>query len=331
MRKNLASVLLISIALVAIIGVIPIHATGGGIAFVGSAGAASSSGTSFTMNYSSTTGHTIFVEVSTMSYVATVSSVTDSAGDTFSRVVAIACCPNSADNEELWSTSAGGSHASATFTVTLSANVAATAIVGEYSGISSLGSTATNFGNGVNPASVSGTLSSSSDWFICGIGTTVNSGLSANTGNLRQTEEQLPSKYATSALIDNTSSTSIACAVNQVENNQWAAVAVDAKPIDYSLSNNGPVSIHHGSTGTVTITATLTTIGATESVTLSCTSLPTGITCTSFSQNPISPTASSTLTISVQKTVARGTYSLQVTGTPLGATTGPTTVTVNVT
>ena len=106
---------------------------------------------------------------------------------------------------------------------------------------------------------------------------------------------------------------------------------VRAPAFDYSLSNSGPISITHGSSGTVTITATLTSV-ATQSVTLSCvsSSLPPGITCSSFTVNPVIPTATSDLTINVASSVMSGSYSFNVTGSPLGATTAPTIVSVSV-
>src|SRR5881396_3955457 len=104
-------------------------------------------------------------------------------------------------------------------------------------------------------------------------------------------------------------------------------------PFDYSLSNNGPVSVTQGSSGTVTVTATLTG-GTAQPVTLSCSGLPSGITCGSFTVNPVTPTTAGTtsvLTINVASSVAAGPYSFMVTGSPLGATTTPTTVSVTVT
>src|SRR5260370_33837597 len=82
------------------------------------------------------------------------------------------------------------------------------------------------------------------------------------------------------------------------------------------------------------ITATLKA-GTAQSVTLSCvTPLPSGISCTSFNPPSVTPSstgASSVLTIAVASSVAPGTYSVQVTGAPLGATTAPTTVSIMVT
>src|SRR5207244_300574 len=112
------------------------------------------------------------------------------------------------------------------------------------------------------------------------------------------------------------------------------AVTVTAIPpaFDYSLSNSGPVTIQQGVSGTVTITATLSA-GTAQPVTLSCvsSSLPTGITCGSFTLNPVSPTALRGALPIFASSVAAGPHSFMVTGSPLGATTTPTTVAVTVT
>src|SRR5882762_5557381 len=110
---------------------------------------------------------------------------------------------------------------------------------------------------------------------------------------------------------------------------------VTAVPFDYSLSNSGPVSVTQRSSGTVTVTARLTT-GSVQPVTLSCvsSSLPAGITCGSFTVNPVTPTtagATSVLTISVTSSVTPGPYSFMVTGSPLSATTAATTVSITIT
>src|SRR5260370_20538272 len=98
------------------------------------------------------------------------------------------------------------------------------------------------------------------------------------------------------------------------------SIMVSAVPFDYSLSNNGPVSIQQGSSGTVTITATLKA-GAAQSVTLSCmTPLPSGITCASFNPPSVPPSstdATSILTIPVASSMTPGPYRVQVTGPPL--------------
>src|SRR5439155_756601 len=120
------------------------------------------------------------------------------------------------------------------------------------------------------------------------------------------------------------------CAISSFPTRRSSDLAV---PFDYVLSNNGPVSITAGSSGTVTITAKLTG-GAAQSVALSCvTPLPSGITCTSFSPASVRSEerrVGKVLTFLVAPSVAAGSYSVMVTGSPLGATTTATTVAVTV-
>ena len=100
---------------------------------------------------------------------------------------------------------------------------------------------------------------------------------------------------------------------------------------DYSLTNNGPVTIQSGNSGTVTITATLTS-GTAQPVTLSCAaSLPSGVICISFTDSSVTPTQSSDLVISVAPGTGAGNVTFQVNGTPVGTTTTPTTVYVVIT
>ena len=113
---------------------------------------------------------------------------------------------------------------------------------------------------------------------------------------------------------------------NLPETIQGATVEVSrGSGFDYSLSNNGPVSVTQGNSGTVTITATLTS-GTSPPVTLSCKApLPTGVVC-SFSSNPLNPTGSSVLTINTSGSTPPGSYVLMVAGSPLGDTTTATSI-----
>src|SRR5256885_2144983 len=104
-------------------------------------------------------------------------------------------------------------------------------------------------------------------------------------------------------------------------------------PFDYSLSNNGPLSASAGGGGMVRCDRTLKA-GTARPVILSCSGLPAGVTCGAFTVNPVTPTlagSTSVLTINVAASVAAGSYSFTVTGSPLGATTTPTTVSLTVT
>src|SRR5438105_8824466 len=70
-----------------------------------------------------------------------------------------------------------------------------------------------------------------------------------------------------------------------------------------------------------------------QPLTLSCVTLfpYTTLFRSSFTLNPVTPTGSSGLTVNVAPSVAAGPHSFMVTGSPLGATTTPTTVTVIIT
>jgi len=88
---------------------------------------------------------------------------------------------------------------------------------------------------------------------------------------------------------------------------------------DYSISASpDTLTISKGSSDTSTITVTSTVGGFNSPVTLSCTSLPTGVTCL-FNPNPVTPPAgsstTSTLTLNVDATATDGYYTINVVGT----------------
>ncbi|MFY9462425.1 MAG: hypothetical protein WAP51_04470 [Candidatus Sungiibacteriota bacterium] len=88
---------------------------------------------------------------------------------------------------------------------------------------------------------------------------------------------------------------------------------------DYSLSTSGNITVQRGSSGSNSITATLVS-GATQSVSLSASGLPSGAT-PSFSPTSCNPTCTSALTISTLASTPTGTFPITVTGSPLGKTT----------
>ncbi len=86
---------------------------------------------------------------------------------------------------------------------------------------------------------------------------------------------------------------------------------------DFSVSCS-PSSLSAAQGGNATSTCTVTsTNGFNSAVTLSCTGLPSGVTC-GFVGNPVTPPANgsvnSTLTVSVAGTTTPGTYSFQAQG-----------------
>lgn len=83
---------------------------------------------------------------------------------------------------------------------------------------------------------------------------------------------------------------------------------------DFSITSS-PSSLIAAPGGSAASTTTLTAIaGFNGSVDLDCTGLPAGITCT-FNPDPVTPTASSTLTVDVNGSVPEAIYNFQITGT----------------
>lgn len=83
---------------------------------------------------------------------------------------------------------------------------------------------------------------------------------------------------------------------------------------DFSITSS-PSSLIAAPGGNATSTTTLTAIaGFNGSVDLDCTGLPAGITC-SFNPDPVTPTASSVLTVDVNGSVPEAIYNFQITGT----------------
>jgi hypothetical protein len=82
--------------------------------------------------------------------------------------------------------------------------------------------------------------------------------------------------------------------------------------IDYSLTST-PVNIVQGQTGQSTITETLLS-GTSESVTLTASNLPSGITSVSYPNQGCSPTCIAFVTIDTGGSVTPGTYPITVTG-----------------
>ena len=95
--------------------------------------------------------------------------------------------------------------------------------------------------------------------------------------------------------------------------------SVSPPPFNYSLSNSGTSNVTKTSGDaftTNTITKTLTT-GAAESVTLSLSGMPAGVS-TNISNQGCSPTCTSVITFTVPSSTLVGTYPITVTGSPLG-------------
>ena len=93
----------------------------------------------------------------------------------------------------------------------------------------------------------------------------------------------------------------------------------DDAAFNYTLTNNGNITVTQGSSGSNTITRNLVS-GSSQAVTLSASGLPSGAT-PSFTNNPCNPTCLSTLTISTSVSTPTGTFPITVSGSPLNKST----------
>jgi parallel beta-helix repeat protein len=91
-----------------------------------------------------------------------------------------------------------------------------------------------------------------------------------------------------------------------------------ATPFEFSLTNNGNLSVTQGTSATNTATATLVS-GTSQPISLSAAGLPAGATA-SFSPTGCSPTCTSALKITAASSTPAGTYTINVTGVGGAAT-----------
>jgi len=90
---------------------------------------------------------------------------------------------------------------------------------------------------------------------------------------------------------------------------------------NYNLANSGNITVIKGNSGSNTINLALL-IGVTQEITLSASSLPSGVSASFSPDNKCSPTCSRTFNVSVSSGATAGTYPVTISGNPLGKTTG---------
>src|SRR5690348_6831437 len=165
----------------------------------------------------------------------TVSSVVDSGGSTYTKIASVT---NGTLILEIWATSATGSVASTTVTVTWSAasrnhEMAAC----EYTGVAAIGTNNTASGS-ASPGSVSITTQDANNFVVAGIGVLAANAQTAQNGNLRLsiTEGGAGSKSSLGE-VDNTaaSASSVTCSTT-FTSAAWGAVAVELR----SVAGNNP-------------------------------------------------------------------------------------------
>jgi hypothetical protein len=185
--------------------------------------------TSLVLPYTSHNGNTIVAVCALGNTTSSISSITDSGS-----VWALRAFINNgtAVRSEIWSTTAGGSVASAAIKVNLSAGTPASCGLEEYSGVLSLGGTATAQGNS-GTFSVSITTHEANDYAVAGLGANAYSNLLATNGAIRQfggLTQNSGSNYVEMALCDNTAATPTSVSCSSVSGSaRWAAPALELR------------------------------------------------------------------------------------------------------
>ena len=214
---------------------------------------ASATPTSLSINYASHGGNTIVVVCALGNTASSIGSITDNGSAWALRALS---SNGTAIRSEIWSTNAGGSVASSSFTIKISGGAPASCALEEYSGVLSLGPTATNQGTS-GTWSVGVTATEANDFVVAGVGANSYFGYTNAVGTIRQagaiTSNAGPD-YVEMSLLDNTAATAsaITCSVN-TGSAPWANAALELRPIGAA-----PVISAVSSIGVSSTSATIT-------------------------------------------------------------------------
>ncbi len=221
----------------------------------------SSAPASLSIPYASGNRNTIVAVCALGGTSSSISSIVDS-GSTWTLQAAIN--NGTAVRSEIWSTSAGGSVASTSFTINLSAGAPASCALEEYSGALGVGPAATN-------AAASGTISvglttpDTNDYVVAGLGANSYNSYNMTSGTIRQAgglTTNPGSNYVEIDLCDNTAAAATSIACSSVSGSApWAAVALALRTsvgmVPWGVSCN-PASLGLGAVSSCTVTLSQT-------------------------------------------------------------------------
>jgi hypothetical protein len=176
---------------------------------------------SATINAGDTVVVVISVSTSTSPSGVTVS---DSGGSTYTL-------RSTLGNVFIFTTAAGGALASTSVTVSMATSAWVVVSIGDYSGVSSLGATSSNFGSGTAPF-VTVSVANSGSWLVGGFGGYGKSTVSSATGSLRESQlagSGSPGNWVSGTLVDNTGSTSDTCSITLSSSESWQVAAAELK------------------------------------------------------------------------------------------------------
>jgi hypothetical protein len=185
--------------------------------------------TSLSINYSSHSSNTIVAVCALGNTAASISSITDNGSY---WVLRYAMNNGTAVRSEIWSTPAGGSVASTSFTINMSGGTPASCALEEYAGVLALGNTSSAQGNS-GVWSVGLTTQDANNYVVAGIGANSYYGYSNPTGTIRQAgvlTGNPGNDYVEMDLFDNTAATASGVTNGVVTAPApWTAVALELR------------------------------------------------------------------------------------------------------
>lgn len=209
----------------------PPPASAAGITKVGGAHnntGVSTTPSSLSIPYSSGSGNTVVVTCALGSTASSIVSITDSGSAWAQR----AFVNGTGVRSEIWSTPAGGSVASTSFTVSISGPVPTSCGLEEYAGVQSLGNTATSYAIS-GSWSISLTTQDPNNYVVAGLGANSYYGYTAVAGTIEQLAGLTPNSgnnYVETALCDNTAATATSVSCASVSGpTAWAAIALELR------------------------------------------------------------------------------------------------------
>ncbi len=233
------------------VGVSTISRVGGASNNTGS----STTATSLSIAYTSANGNTIVAVCALGSTSSSISSITDN-GSTWAFRTGVN--NGTAVRSEIWSTTAGSSVASASFTINISGGTPASCALEEYAGVLTLGGTATNQATS-GTMSVGLTTQDANNYVVAGLGGNIYYGYNPTSGAIRQTgglTTNPGNNYVEMDLFDNTAATATLVTNSSVSGSAaWAAPALELRSVGGSLSI--PVISAVGSSGITGTSATI--------------------------------------------------------------------------
>jgi hypothetical protein len=213
--------------------------------------------TSLSINYSSSSGNTIVAVCALGNTLSSISSITDGGSTWALRAFASS---GTSVRSEIWSTPAGGSVASSSFTINMAGGTPASCALEEYSGVLALGNTAFNQATS-GTWSVTLATQDPNNYVVAGIGANSFYGYSNPFGTIEQSggiTGNPGSNFVEMSLLDNTAATASAVSNGVITSPApWAAVALELRSVG-SAAPAAPVISAVTSNGITVTSATIT-------------------------------------------------------------------------